>query len=198
MPAKTAKQGADVTQPRGGLIVVCGPPFGGKSLIGTRLAECLPHSIRLEAEDNLMRAGEVWYPDDRERRPVRNPQSKMLEAARGHWKHATVAQRPNVIVVARFATPAARLRAYKFALAENVKFLVIQANSKNLRAMRGLSEMLLPPDKAAKRVAQLQKAIDGYRPLTKDELRRFACLRLKGNLRALDDLFARVVEKWLI
>jgi hypothetical protein len=181
----------------GGLIVVCGPPFSGKSLIGARLAECIPNSVKLEAEDNLLRAGEVWYPDDRRRDPVRNPQKKMLEAAGEIWDRCPDKRAPFVIIIARFATPAARQRAYKLALSHNVSFFLIQASSTNLRSMRTMSQLLLPPRKAEKRVAQITKDQKKYRPLTKDEKRRFACLSLKGDLGILDNLFLDIVKTWL-
>ena len=63
--------------------------------------------------------------------------------------------------------------------------------------MRKMSKLLLPPEKAEKRVAQITKDKKKYRPLTKEEKRRFACLSLKGDLGILDDLFVDIVKTWL-
>lgn len=179
-----------------GLIVVCGPPFSGKCLIGTRLAECIPNSVKLSAEDNLSRKGEVWYPDVRTREPIYNPQAKMLETAATMWERDGAMRTPVVILVARFATPAARHRAYQLARASSVAFLLVQALSTNIEVMRRVTNLLLPSPMAESRIDQITQAVDAYGPLSTEETQQFACLRLKGNLSALDDLFSEVVGKW--
>ena len=183
---------------RGGLIVVCGPPFSGKSLIGTRLAECLPNAVKLEAEDNILRAGEVWYPDDRSREPVHKPQGKLLETASDIWGTCEIGRTPIVILVARFATPSARRRAYKLARSKNVFFLLIQAHSTNMPVMRRISKLLLPRGQASKRIEQITKAVKAYQAISSGESEQYPCVRLKGDLSALDNLFAEIVSKWLV
>jgi hypothetical protein len=183
---------------KNGLIIVCGPPFSGKCLIGTRLAECIPNSVKLSAEDNLSRAGEVWYPDVRKREPIFNPQNKMLETAVTMWESGSAVRTPVVILVARFAKPSARYRAYEMALASNAAFLLVQALSTNMKVMRRVSNLLLPSQLADRRIKQISKAVKTYRPVTAHESRQFDCLRLKGDLSALDDLFSKVVNKWLV
>ena len=46
----------------GGLIVVGGPPFHGKSVLAARLADALPFAHKLEVVDNLAATSEYWDP----------------------------------------------------------------------------------------------------------------------------------------
>ena len=47
----------------GGLIVIGGPPFHGKSVRAARLAEILPNAYKFEVVDNLSFKDEHWYPE---------------------------------------------------------------------------------------------------------------------------------------
>jgi len=195
---KIEKDGENRFHGGGGLIVVCGPPFGGKNMIGTRIAASLPYAVKLEAEDELSKKSEVWYSEGRFKAPIKNPQDKMLEAAALLWEGSNVARTPVVVLVARFSTPATRRRAYKAACAANVKFLLVQSRSANLRVLRQVTRYVLSAEQATKKLKNVEEIVKQYKPVTNQEAKQFPCLRLKGNVGDLDQLFASTLYKWIV
>lgn len=62
-----------------------GPPLGGKSILASRLAECLPQAIKLETIDGLAQEDEFWCPNGPVGRAVADPNRAMLDVACRIW-----------------------------------------------------------------------------------------------------------------
>jgi len=135
-----------VLQPLGGLLVVSGPPLGGKGPLAARLHDQLPGSAKLEAADNL----ETGWPGGSRGESARE-EALLQEAARrlapGRGRLA-----PIVIVCARFPTLRLRSRAAAVAKELRVRFLLVEATSSTLFSLRRLSKMFLTAEEAAARL----------------------------------------------
>ena len=119
----------------GGLIAIGGPPLGGKSVLAARLAECIPHSVRLEAIDDLSRA-QPFLARGGIRRAVRDATADLLQDARRLWRERAPGTAPTILIVTRFATAAERRRAKVAARLAGVRFLFVEARSRDDRALR--------------------------------------------------------------
>jgi len=141
----------------GRLLVVCGPPLGGKGPLAARLEELLPYAVKLEALDNLASQGQSYW-----RRIVRIKVAD--DAERAILRDALVvcqtsgAVTPSIVVCARFKTPKLRLTAANFASDRRMRFLLVEARSSPIRALRRSSRLMLSPKETALRSARLVPA----------------------------------------
>jgi hypothetical protein len=190
-----SERGVGLLAREGGLLVVGGPPLGGKSVLASRLAECLPQSIKLETIDNLAQEDELWYPDGPTGKAVASPNLEMLKVARRLWSRRR-SESPVIIVSGRFDTPAARSAARETARSAGMPFLFVEARSNDIRALRRISILALPTAEMVKRLDLYEKTVRGYLPVRSDEARAFRLLRLGRVLGNLDGALVRVLEAW--
>ncbi|WP_428264970.1 hypothetical protein [Haliangium sp.] len=180
----------------GGLLLVGGPPFGGKSLLASRLAEVLPYAVKLEAVDNLARPTERWYPYGPTCDALTRPASKMLSAAQSIWWEHGDDERPAIIVCARFESPGMRRRACGLARRMQAPFLFVEARSSNVRALRRLSRMILEPSEMERRIGNYERAIGRYQRVDGRERSALPCVLLGRVSTDLDAAVDKVLVAW--
>lgn len=179
----------------GGLLVVCGPPLGGKGPLAARLEELLPYAVKLETLDNLASEGQSYLQrivrievaDDAERAILRDA-LVVCQASR--------AVTPLIVVCARFKTPKLRLTAANFASDRGMRFLLVEARSSPIRALRRISRLMLSPKETALRIARYENARRDFEPTTAAERAKLPAITFKAVLSNLDDAADRVVAVW--
>jgi hypothetical protein len=179
----------------GGLIVVGGPPFHGKSILSARLAEALPFAHKLEAVDNLAASSEYWDPTGLMARPYQKPLARMLRSATDIWAQRSPA--PVIIITARAASPALRQLARRTAASAGVRFLHVEAFAHSIRAFERMATLMLPKNELLKRMRRYELAIQQYQPVTGEEARRLPAVRLRTVVSACDAATATVLARWL-
>ena len=179
----------------GGLMIIGGPPFGGKSLLASRMVESLPYAIKLEAIDNLVRPTERWYPSPMAD-AVTRPATKMLSAAQSIWWDHLETMHPVIVLSARFETPTLRRRAHALAQRLGARFLFVEAMSSNIRALRRVSRKVIEPHAIERRIANYERAVGRYRKIDDVEAGRLPCLRLTGVLSDLDAAVGAALTAW--
>lgn len=176
-------------------MVIGGPPFSGKGLLASRMVECLPYAVKLETIDNLSRPTERWYPSPAGD-AITRPASKMLTAAQSIWWEHLETPRPVIVLSARFESPALRRRAHALAQRLKARFLYVEARSRNVRALRRLSRMVLPAHAAERQIANYEKAVARYRKIEGAEAARLPCVRLHDVASDIDGAVSTVLEAW--
>ena len=179
----------------GGLIAIGGPPLGGKSVLAARLAECIPHSVRLEAIDDLSRA-QPFLARGGLRRVVRDPTADLLQDARRIWREQAPGTAPTILIVTRFATAAERRRAKVAARLAGVRFLFVEARSHDDRALRRIPSAFVTRAELDKRLARYEKASREYRPIERAEALILPALRLQRVHSELDAAVDQVLGTW--
>jgi predicted kinase len=196
-PIRARTQSGGMLQwPKGGLILVSGPPFQGKSLLATRLVENLPNTFKLEAQDNLATTAECWFPEGPSGVRVEKPTAQLLAAARGIWNRREAPHLPVIVVTARFETKASRRRAAAMARSCGMPFLLVEARSRNIPTMRRIPTLTLPAAEVLARYQRLERALERYEPIDKTEAAALKCLCLKRVLSDLEAAVARVLLRW--
>jgi len=180
----------------GGMIALGGPPLGGKSLLAARLAECLPRSIRMESIDDLSRSAPYWQPAGPRGRSVANPTSTMLAHAVRLWRDRRAGEAPVILLVARFATAAERRRARAVARESGMRFLFVEALSRDERALRRIPMSFLSPDDLQERLRRFETALQGYQPVSVAESVVLPALRLTRVQSRFDEQVDRVLDRW--
>ncbi len=179
----------------GGLIAIGGPPLGGKSVLAARLAECIPHSVRLEATDDLSRA-QPFLARGGVRRAVRDATADLLQDARRLWRERTPGTAPTILIVTRFATVSERRRAKVAARLAGVRFLFVEARSRDDRALRRIPSAFVTQSELTKRLARYEKATIEYQPIERAEALILPALRLQRVQSQLDAAVDRVLGAW--
>lgn len=179
----------------GGLIVVGGPPFHGKSILAARLAEVLPFAHKLEVVDNLATTSEYWDPTGLMVRPYQKPLARMLKVTTDIWTRRSPP--PVMIIAARAASPAVRQLARRTAASAGMQFLHVEAFGHSIRAFERLSSLMLPKDELMKRMHRYDVALRQYVRVTGEEERRLPSVRLRNVLSKCDAAARLVVERWL-
>jgi hypothetical protein len=179
----------------GGLIAIGGPPLGGKSVLAARLAECIPHCIRLEAIDDLSRA-QPFLSRGGSRRVVRDPTADLLQDARRLLRQRTPGPARTILIVTRFATAAERRRAKVAARLAGVRFLFVEARSRDARALRRIPSAFVTRVELTKRLARYQKAVREYRPIERAEALILPALRLQRVQSNFDAAVDEVLGAW--
>jgi len=179
----------------GGLIALGGPPLGGKALLCARLVECLPRAVRLEAIDNLSRNAPYWQPAGSRGRTVSNPTAAMLTEATRIWS-AQQRKPPVVVLVARFGTATERRRVRSVARRNGMRFLFVEARSRDNQALRRIPSGVLSAAELQERLRRYDAAVQAYRPVERSEALDLAALRLTGVLSRLDQHVDRVLQRW--
>ena len=172
-----------------GLLIVCGPPFGGKSPLASQLTDCFANAIKLAAVDNLSDAEEHWYPSGPTGERIDRPEESMLDAALRVWLDRPDEHKPTVVVQARFATRACRRRALAQAADHGVPFRVVEASSSQIRAMQDLVGDVDNDERAAERMRRWEAAMARYEAIDDTEARDLPALRIDH---VLSDLRAAV------
>jgi hypothetical protein len=180
----------------GGIIGIGGPPLGGKGLLAARLAECLPDAVEIAAIDDLRRAHPVWFPDGTAGPEARCTTAALLERAQRIWSARPPGRPPVLIVVARFAAAGERSRAKAVARASGMRFLFIEARSRDERALRRLRASDLPPAALRIRLERYASAVRAYQPLSRVETVLLPGLRLARVLADLEQSVDRVLALW--
>lgn len=180
----------------GGLLVVGGPPLGGKSILASRLAECLPQAIKLETIDSLAQEDELWYPNGPTGRVVADPNREMLDVACRIWNRRRPPDSPVIIVSGRFETPALRAAARRAARSAGMTLLFVEARSNDIRALRRISLLALPTAALEKRFELYEKVVRRYCPIDPAEAKEFRILRLRRVLGDLEGSLVRVLKAW--
>lgn len=179
----------------GGLILVGGPPFQGKSVLAAHLADILPFSHKLEVVDNL-RSGDAehWLPQGTDGRPKLRPLPTMIDAAVRVWLRNT--PRPVVIVAARAATPSARRLVQRRAAAAGMKFLFVESRSHAIRAFARLSAMSLPKEELIRVMKRYDQAVAQFVPVDRIEMKTLPVVRLNMVLSDVDEAARTVLARW--
>ena len=180
------------------MIAIGGPPLGGKALLLARLAECLPQAVKLEAVDDLSRADPYWLPDGPGGRVVRNPTAAMLESAKQIRSERRAGRASTILVSARFGTPALRRRAKSAARLTGMRFLFVEARSRDDRALRRLPAGFLSRAELETRLQRYETALRGYQPVSRVETVLLPALRLARVLSALEQAVDRVLALWRV
>jgi hypothetical protein len=180
----------------GGLIVLCGPPLAGKNLLAAGLADWLPRTIKLEAIDNLDRHSDYWIPDGGTDRTVWAPELRLLARVRKICERRTTLVPPTLIVAARFASPRARRSAYRTAQALRLRFLLVEARSSEIRALRRIPMSFLPEAEVVRRLDRYRRAMREYEAVSTAEARTLPCLRMRSVLADLDESVRLVLARW--
>jgi len=190
------KRREPVLQSRGGLIVIGGPPFHGKSVLAAHLAEILPHAYKLEVVDNLSLRDEHWYPagltGERQLTPLRG----MLDTALDVWRRHAPEAPPVIIIAARAGTPALRRLAHRTAEAAGMKFLYVEAFSHQVRALDRLTSLMLPTKELLLRMQRYDAVRRQYVPVSREEMTRLPAARLRAVLSDPDAAIRTVLARW--
>jgi hypothetical protein len=165
-------------------------------VLAARLVECLPYAMKLETADNLERDQEHLPTHKAKSRIVANPQRDLFARARELLDGGRPWSRPVVILSCRFATPASRRAAQTIARGAGVRFLFVEARSRDIRALRRIPMSFLSPDELKRRTARYEHACAEYQPLTREEMRLLPGLRLTKVLSELDRAVERVLVAW--
>jgi predicted kinase len=188
------KARAHVPPSTGGLILVGGPPFQGKSVLAAHLAEMLPFAHKHEVVDNLSGASEHWLPQGLSGAPERRPLRGMLEIAVRVWLRST--PRPIVVLSARACSPASRRIAHRAAAAAGMKFLFVEARSHTIRAFERLSAMSLPKDELIRVMKQYDRVLTQCVAVDRDEMKMLPAIRLSRVLSDVDGAGRAVLKQW--
>jgi hypothetical protein len=180
------------------MIAIGGPPLGGKSVLAARLAECLPRAIKLEAIDDLSRGDPTWQPEGPGRRTLRRPGPAMVARAAQIWESRRPGAAPTLLVVARFATTSERRRAKAAARSAGMRFLFVEARSRDERALRRLPREYLSREELAVRLERYRVALREYQPLSRVETVLLPGLRLARVLSSLERAVDRVLGLWRV
>lgn len=181
--------------PTGGLIAIGGPPLGGKSVLAARLAECIPFCIRLEAIDDLSHA-RPFLSRGGSRRVVRDTTADLLQDARRLWRERSPGSAPTILIVTRFATAAERRRAKVAARLAGMRFLFVEARSRDDRALRRLPSAFVTRAELAKRLTRYEKACADYRAIERAESLILPSLCLQRVQSQLDAAVDHVLSTW--
>jgi len=180
----------------GGLIAIGGPPLGGKGLLAQRLAECLPHAVKLEAIDDLSRARPYWLPHGPGGRVLANPTAAMLQRARQLWRRRRAGYVPTILVATRFASAAERRSAKTAARLVGMRFLFVEARSRDERALRRIPMSFLSREDLLTRIERYEAALRSYRPLNRAEAALLPGLRIARAQARLEEAVDRVIAAW--
>lgn len=183
-------------QSSGGLIVVGGPPFQGKSVLAAHLAEILPHAYKLEVVDNLSLKSEYWYPEGLGGERRQTPLRSMLDTALSIWNRQVPGAPPVIIVSARSGTRASRRLAHQTATAAGMKFLYVEALSHGIRALERLSSLVLSRHELLLRMRRYDTATQQYIPVGPDETKILPTVRLRRVLSDPDGAIRTVLARW--
>lgn len=183
-------------QSSGGLIVIGGPPFHGKSVLAAHLAEILPNAYKLEVVDNLSDKDEHWYPEGLTGERRETPLRSMLDTATEVWNRRLPGAAPVIIISARAGTPAARRLAHQTARAAGMKFLYVEALSHNIRALQQLSSVVLSKHELLLRMRRYDTAGKQYVPVGREEMRSLPAVRLRAVLSDPDAAIHTVLARW--
>ncbi len=179
----------------GGLIAIGGQPLGGKSVLAARLAECIPFCVRLEAIDDLSRA-RPFLSRRGSRRIVRDTTADLLQDARRLWRERSPGAAPTILLVTRFATAAERRRAKVAARLAGMRFLFVEARSRDDRALRRLPSAFVTRAELEKRLARYEKARAEYRAIERAESLILPSLCLQRVQSELDAAVDQVLGAW--
>lgn len=192
--SRVARDGAAL--PGGGLIAIGGPPLGGKSVLAARLAECIPDAIRLEAVDDLSRSEPYWPAEPGSSRRSRDPTAALLARARQLCRTRRAGRHPTVLVVTRFGSGSERRRAMVAARLADVRFLFVEAQSRDEYALRRIPSGFLSADQLAERLERYAEAKRRYCPIDRKEALILPAIRLRGVQSRLDKALERVLATW--
>jgi hypothetical protein len=181
--------------PLGGLLVVSGPPLGGKGPLAARIEETMPNCLKLEAVDNLAVARQSYVPKGPRRKITTEVEHAILRDAR-RCLQAPSAIPPLVVVCARFRTPALRRNAAEAALALGARFLLVEARSSPIRSLQRITRLVLPPRETVRRIAAYESARRNYEALTSKERAELPALTFKSVLSNLDVTVERLLLAW--
>jgi len=179
----------------GGMLVVCGPPLGGKGPLAALVAEALPCSIKLESTDNLSREEQSYAPIRQQRSGAASPEQAILQDAAGFARQSTTAS-PLIVICARFPTQQIRRSAADLARSLGMRFLLVEATSSSIRSLRRVSQLMLPSEETLRRIARYEKGRAAYKPVSQSERTRLPAVRLKAVLSNLDLATTRVLQAW--
>lgn len=197
-PSRLARQPRGVRDPSlssaGGLMLVGGPPFHGKSVLAAHLADMLPFAQKLEVVDNLAGKDEHWLPEGVTGQLRHKPLRSMLEAAVSVWVRSS--PRPIVIVSARAGSRAARRLAHRTAVSAGMKFLFVEAFSQTVRTFERLSALMLPKDELLRVMQRYERAVNQYERVEGDEMKSLPAVRLKAVLSDVEAAGRTVLERW--
>lgn len=178
-------------QPLGGLLVVSGPPLGGKGPLAAGLHDQLPGSVKLEMADTL----DAGAPNGS--RAGATGEGALLQEARRCLAPGLGRVAPVVILCARFSGPRVRSQAARVSRELRVRFLLVEATSSTFRSLRRLSRLLLSAEEAAARLERFRLEAGAYVRVSAAELKRLPALALDHVLGDLEGATARVLEAWL-
>jgi hypothetical protein len=178
------------------LIAIGGPPLGGKSVLLARLAESLAFAVRIEAIDDLSHAEPIWYPEGSGGKRIRKPTRALLQTAVALWEAREPGSAPILLVSSRFAKRDERRRAQRTARALGVRFLFVEARSRNIRALRRIPMHRLSREELALRLERYQAALRAYVPVDAAEARSLPAVRLSRVQSRLEESLARVLRAW--
>ncbi|MEO8077743.1 MAG: hypothetical protein ABI818_15550 [Acidobacteriota bacterium] len=185
-------------QNSGGLMVIGGPPFQGKSVLAAHLAEILPHAYKLEVVDNLSLTSEHWYPEGLTGERLHTPLRSMLDTALGIWNRRLPGAPPLIIVSARAGTRASRRLAHQTAMAAGMKFLYVEAFSHGIRALERLSSLVLSKHELLLRMRRYDAAKQQYIPVGPEEMKILPAVRLRRALSDPDGAIRTVLARWAV
>jgi predicted kinase len=180
----------------GGLLVIGGPPLGGKSVLAAYLAECLPYAVKIEAIDDLARSHAYWFPEGPGRRVTHVGTSAMLRRARQVWRAGAPGAAPTIIVVARFATKAERALARTVARGAGMRFLFVEACSDEERALHRSPMSMLSVREVQARLARYDAALRAYRRVEEREADWLPAVCLARVLANPKRAMKRVLDAW--
>lgn len=183
-------------QSGGGLLVIGGPPFHGKSLLAAHLAEILPNAYKLEVVDNLSVKDEHWYPQGLAGEPRGTPLRSMLDTAIEFWNRRIPGAPPVIIVSARAATPAVRRFAHQTATRAGMRFLYVEALSHSIRALERLSALVVSRHELLLRMRRYDVASKQYVTVGPEEMKTLPVARLRRVLSDPDAAIRTVLARW--
>lgn len=178
--------------PSGGLIVIGGPPFGGRGALAALLAEWLPRSLKLETVEELSR--ETFPPNVPT--PAVGARASAAAVAAAIKRIQVAGPKRIVIVAGRFERPQTRRLAYESARESGVPFLYVEARSSNIRAIRRMFPLLHARTNPARKLELYERALERYVALDARERARLPSVALRAVLSDLDAACASVLSTW--
>jgi hypothetical protein len=172
-------------RPPGGWIAIGGPPFGGKSVLAAELIEWLPRAIKVERVDDLGTSGEGT-----------GSASALLAQAKEICEQSHPMRRPTIVIVARFGSPARRLRARSLAHRLAVPFLFVESRSTDARARERMFARVGSEREARTISARYRAAMRLYRPIGRGEQIALPAVCLRRVQSHLEAAVARTLSAW--
>jgi hypothetical protein len=180
----------------GGLIAIGGPPLGGKSVLAAYLADSLPYAIKIETIDDLSRQRAYWLPEGPGGRLAFVGTGAILQRAKELWRLQRPGEAPVILAVARFGTSTERLRAKAAARAVGMRFLFVEARSRDERALRRIPMSFLSHDELRLRLARYEAALRSYVPVSGAEAALLPAVRLNRVQADLQAAVDRILRVW--